>query len=149
VDFEALTAVLASRVQATGLIETVNGELTHTPGQGLRAAVWLGPGEAVPARSGLAATSVRVDAKVRIYGPVFAVPVDEIDPTMLRALDAICGAYLDGFGMDGVGAEADPQGISGRRLSWEPGYLDVQAGTCRVVTLTLPVIVDDVWKQVR
>jgi hypothetical protein len=25
----------------------------------------------------------------------------------------------------------------------------VQAGTCRVVTLTLPVIVDDVWKQVR
>lgn len=148
-DVEGLTAAVESRVQATGLFETVNsGELTHMPGQGLRGAVWADYIEPIPARSGLASTSVRVDMMVRIYGPVHLLPVDEVDPTMLRALDALGRAYSAGFTLDGVVAYIDLLGAHGRRMSTKAGYLTVDAGTCRVLTLTLPLVIDDAWEQV-
>ena len=147
-DVEGLTAAVTSRVQATGLFETVNGEITHQPGQGLRAAVWFDYGEPVAEASGLDAVTVRMDGMVRIFGPVHSLPVDEIDPAMLRALDALGRAYVGGFSLGGLVRDIDVFGRHGRRMSWKAGYLDVEKGTCRVITLTLPLIVNDVWNEV-
>lgn len=148
-DIEALDAALSSRVQATGLFETVNGgELEHMPGRGLRAATWFDYGEPISEASGLDAVSIRLDAMVRIYGPVHSLPVDEVDPSMLRALDALGRAYVGGFTLGGLVRDIDIFGRHGRRMSWKAGYLDVDAGTCRVLTLTLPMVINDVWSEV-
>lgn len=143
-----IDSAVRSRVLATGLFETVGGDLTHMPGQGLRAAVWLDYGEPIREASGLASVTIRMDLFIRMYGPVHSQPLDEIDPTMLRALDALGKAYVGGFTLDGLVRNVDIFGAHGRRMSWKAGYLDVQEGTCRVLTLTLPLVVNDVWDEV-
>lgn len=143
-----IMAKVTSVVQALGVFETVNGEINHVPGAGLRAAVWPGRITSPPGSSGLAATSVVLPVMVRIYGRVRAFPVDEIDEEMLDAVDKLCAAYIGQFTLGGLVRGIDIRGRFGQPLTVEPGYLDVQEGVCRVQTLQLPLIINDMWNEV-
>lgn len=145
VSFKELNASLGSTLQKLGVFETVGGELTHMPGRGLRAAHWFQRGRAVGEASGLGAASVRVDAMVRMFGSVTTLPRDEIDEELYEALDVLGAAYASDFTLGGRVRNIDIFGAHGQEMGWEAAYLDVQDGTCRVVTVTLPVIVNDVW----
>lgn len=146
---EQLIDGVSSVILGTGVVDTVNaGDVMSLPGNGLHAAVYMGYFEAAGKESGLASVSLRVNLLVRIHGPVHAEPTDEIDPGLLRALAVIGKAYLAGFSLDGLVRAIDVFGSNGQRMTGQFGYLDVQEGTRRVLTITLPVVVDKVWEQV-
>jgi hypothetical protein len=140
---------IVSHAMRLGLFERVNtSEPKNSPGNGLTAAVWLQMLGPVPVGSGLASTSARVEFMLRIYSNMLAEPQDAIDPEILAALDVLMGAYSGDFDLGGTVRNVDLLGAHGVGLSAVAGYLAVDNKMFRVVDLTLPLIVNDVWDQV-
>jgi len=130
-----------------GVFERVNGyEPKSAPGSGLTAAIWSQ--EVSPVQSsGLASTSVRVELNTRIYSNMLAEPQDAVDPTMLDAVDLLCAAYSAGFTLGGAVRKVDLLGSDGVALSAKAGYITQDGRIYRVMTITLPLIVNDLWTQ--
>lgn len=150
-DSDALFNAVVSHAQTLGLFERVNGhEPKNAPGSGLTAAVWvqlIGP---VPLGSGLAATTGRIEFSVRIYTNMLAEPQDAIDPEVTRAALALVGVYSGDFDLGQADAGircVDLLGMYGAALSAQAGYLNQDGKLYRVMTVTLPVIVNDLWTQ--
>ncbi|HEV7651337.1 MAG TPA: hypothetical protein VGP26_24570 [Actinophytocola sp.] len=144
---KGITAGFESLIAALGHFETTNGggDPESVVGNGLHCRHWPQVIEPVAEASGLGAVSVRLELKVRIYGAVQSLPRDEIDEDLLDAVDAICNAFAGGFTIDGQVRNVDIYGAHGLKMRGDAGYLDVQEGTCRVLTITLPMIINDVW----
>lgn len=131
-----------------GLFETVNThEPKAAPGQGLRCAIWVQAIGPLPLESGLAATTSRVEFSVRIYQNMLSEPMDAIDPAMLTAVDTLIGAYSGDFTLGGAVREVDCLGAAGAPLSAQAGYINQDGKLFRVMTITLPVVVNDAWTQ--
>ena len=150
---KALFTAVVDHAQTLGLFERVNGhEPKNAPGSGLTAAVWVQKIGPVPRESGLAATTGRVEFSLRIYTNMLAEPQDEIDPAVTGACLTLIGVYSgdfdlglapsfeDGMFVDLLGAYGDP-------LAGQAGYLNQDAKLYRVMTVTLPLIVGDLWQQ--
>lgn len=143
---------LYSRVMSgalqTGLFETVNGhEPKSAPGNGLTAAVWVDTITGVGAASGLSATSGVVTLNVRIYTPFLQEPPDAIDPNMLTAASTLLGLYTGDFSLGATVRNIDLLGSYGRALAAAAGYLTQDSTIYRVMTITLPVVINDLWTQ--
>lgn len=140
---------VVSHALATGHFERVNAhEPKSAPGNGLTAAVWaqsIGP---VPAGSGLQMTSGLVVFNVRLYTPMISEPQDAIDPALITALDALFVAYSGDFELGGNVRCIDLLGQAGTPMQAQAGYLEQDRKIYRVMTITLPVIVNDAWEQV-
>ncbi|WP_326646056.1 hypothetical protein OG884_15505 [Streptosporangium sp. NBC_01755] len=140
---------LTSHALALGLFERVNShEPKNAPGNGLTAAVWVDSIAPVPTGSGLASTSARLVFNVRIYTGAEQEPADAIDPNMLAATDALMSAYSGDFTLGGSVRNVDLLGQAGTSLSAQAGYIQHDSKLLRVMTLVVPVIVNDVWEQV-
>ncbi|MET8987757.1 hypothetical protein ABZW49_20110 [Nonomuraea wenchangensis] len=74
-------------------------------------------------------------------------PADAIDPAMLAALDALMSAYSGDFDLGGRIRNVDLLGQTGPPLSAQAGYLEQDGNTYRVFTVTLPLLINDVWDQ--
>jgi hypothetical protein len=146
-DVSSLLDAVQSHALASGVFDRVTGhEPKSAPGSGVTAAVWaqsIGP---VPS-SGLASTSVRVEFMVRIYQSMLSEPQDAIDPAVLTAVDVLMAAYTGDFTLGGLVRQVDLLGNSGQGLSAQAGYLTQDQRTYRVVDVTLPIIVNDLWQQ--
>jgi hypothetical protein len=148
-DITTILNTIQDHALASGYFDTVNGhEPKSAPGNGLSAAVWVQ--QIGPARggSGLAATSVRLALNVRLYTPMVQQPEDAIDPDLMTALDALMASYSADFTLGGLAREVDLEGIYGDPLSAVAGYLTTGGIEYRVMTITLPLIVNDLWEQV-
>lgn len=147
-DSKALSDAMQSHALSTGLFESVNGhEPKSAPGTGLTAAVWsqrIGP---APRTSGLKATSGLVTFYLRIFQSMLMKPEDSIDPTVLDAVDSLFSAYSGDFSLGGLVRHVDLLGSSGTALSGEAGYLEQDGKRFRVMTITVPLIVNDLWTQ--
>lgn len=145
---QAILDAAVSHALASGHFERVNGhEPKNAPGRGLTAAIWaqsLGP---VPAGSGLTRTTARLVLNIRIYSDMLQEPQDGIDPAVLRAVDALMSAYSGDFELGGNVRNVDLLGQAGIPLSAEAGYQNVGGTMYRIMTITLPLIVNDVWTQ--
>jgi hypothetical protein len=148
-----ITTILA-RVQehalTSGWFTDVNGEEPKSPPDtsGLTAAVWVQ--DIGPARggSGLDSTSIRLGLMVRLYAGLYTEPGDAIDPRMMQALDALLRSYSGDFELDGTVRDVDLLGQYGEPLGAKAGYM-LQGGTeYRVMDITLPLIINDLWEQV-
>lgn len=145
---EALTDAMVSAVAALGYFERIN---LHEPkraqaGAGLTAACWVQ--RIAPVRSsGLASTSGRVEFTLRIYCPMLAEPQDAIDPDVLRATDAVLAAFSGDFTLGGAIREVDLLGQFGNPLSGQAGYIPQDGRLFRVMDITLPLIINDIWNQ--
>lgn len=138
-----------SHAMALGLFEQVNGyepKAAPTSG-GLTCAVWADRIDPVAAVSGLAATSARVVFNLRIYSSMLQQPMDAIDPNIVAALDTLMNAYSGDFDLGGTVRNVDLLGAHGVGLSAQAGYINQDGKLFRVVTLTLPVVISDVWSQ--
>lgn len=148
IDTTGIMDALASRAAASGHFERVNGhEPKNAPGNGLTAAVWaqrLGP---IAARSGLAASSALLVVNVRGYSNMIAEPQDAIDPNLVKAVDALMTSYSGDFDLGGLVAEIDLLGQYGTALSAEAGYLEQDRKMYRVMTITVPLVINDTWGQ--
>jgi hypothetical protein len=137
-----------SHALASGWFDAVNGhEPKSAPHNGITGAVWVDQIDPVKT-SGLASTSVRLTLNVRIYTNMLTEPQDAIDPNVVGATDALMGAYSADFTLGGLARHVDLLGIHGVALAGRAGYLNQDNRLFRVMTITLPVIVNDVWDQV-
>lgn len=147
-DTQAILDAVITHALTSGYFERINGhEPKSAPGKGLTAAVWadrIGP---VAPASGLAATSARLVLNVRLYSPMLQEPQDAIDPTLVAAADALMAAYAGDFTLDGLVRNVDLLGAQGVPLEGQAGYLRADSTLYRVITITLPVIVNDAWSQ--
>jgi hypothetical protein len=148
-DVRTLSNALQDHALRSGWFDAVNGEEPKSPpGQGLTCAVWPQQLRPAPGVSGLVATSIRLAFRVRLYMGITNEPGDAIDPYMLDACDALMGAYSGDFTLDGQVMEIDLLGTYGDALGLEAGYQRMESGTeFRVVDITVPLIVTDLWDQ--
>lgn len=137
-----------SHAMSLGIFESVN---THEPKSapslaGITASVILGP--TTPLRSsGLSVTSARLEFLVRMQSSMLAEPQDDIDPNLLAAMSTLFVAYSGAFTLSGLVRCIDLLGQAGAGLSAVPGYLNQDGKLYRVIDVTLPLLVDNVWTQ--
>jgi ATP phosphoribosyltransferase regulatory subunit HisZ len=135
---------------ATGDFDSVNGhEPKSAPGNGITCAVWAQMIEPIRA-GGLAMTSGRVTLEQRIYTNFIQQPFDAIDPNVMAAVANLMDAYSGdfNFGGDAEVRNVDLLGAYGTALSAQAGYIDIDKKIYRVMTLTVPVIINDMFAQV-
>jgi hypothetical protein len=144
----ALVNAVASHAVGLGFYRTVaTAEPRGTPATGFSAAVWLQRLTPLPRRSGLNVTSALVVLTLRQYGPAQAEPRDTIDARMTDAMDALIAAYTGDFDLGGVAAEIDLLGNYGQALEAVAGYIESGGQLCRVLDLTIPIVVNNAWEQ--
>lgn len=145
---DALIAPVADHAAKLGLFERVmQHEPKSAPGKGLTAAVWVT--DIRPIRSsGLAATSGRVELRVRIYTPMLQEPQDDIDPSVTRAATGLMRSLHGGFTLGGLVRCCDVLGAHGDPLRSQSGYVPQDGHLLRVMDVHVPLIINDLFEQV-
>ena len=139
---------IESHALTLGQFEKVNThEPKNAPGNRLSAAIWVQHIGPEPGGSGLASTNVRIEFNLRIYSNMIAEPQDAIDPEILTAVDVLLNAYTGDFTLGGTIQSVDLLGKGGTPLQAQAGYINQDGEMMRVMTVTLPVIVNDAWVQ--
>jgi hypothetical protein len=137
-----------SHALASGWFERVNThEPKRNPGNGLTAAVWIQRVAPVPAGSGLAATTGRLELRTRIYSNMLQEPQDAIDPNILVAVDDLLDRYSGDFTLGGRVRNVDLLGAHGEGLGAIAGYVNIDGAMHRVMDIVLPLIINDIWSQ--
>jgi hypothetical protein len=148
-DTLGILAALESHALKTGRFEWVSThEPKAAPGQGLTCAIWVDRIGPARGHSGLAATTGLLVFQVRVYTNTISDPADAIDPAMVAAVDDLMRAYSGDFELDGLVRCVDLLGMAGTPLAAQAAYLAQDGRVYRVMTITLPLLVDDVWEQV-
>lgn len=144
INSRALLDAVQSNIMELGLFDRVNThEPKNAPGHGLTCAIWVESINAEARYSGLAATSARVTFSIRIYLNMLKEPQDSIDPEVMEGTDAILNALNGDFSLGGDANYVDLAGMSSRA-----GFATIDKAMYRVMTITAPVVVADVWEQV-
>lgn len=140
---------IASHAMASGQFDRVNQhEPKNKPGRGLTCAIWIDAIEPARGRSGLNKSTARVVVKVRVYTNMLQNPQDAIDPSVMVATDALFEAYSGDFELGSTDRWIDLLGATqGHPLSAQSGYINIDNMTYRVMTITVPVIVENAWTQ--
>jgi hypothetical protein len=142
----ALFDSMASHAAASGLFERVNMHEPKRAPKGLIAAIWVDSiGPAVS--SGLQSTTLRLVFNLRIYSDMIAEPQDAIDPALLSAAADLMEDYSGDFTLGGTIRAIDLLGMAGEPLSAQAGYVNADQRMLRVMTITVPLIVNDAWTQ--
>jgi len=156
IDIQAITDALMSHAQLTGRFDRVNSfEPKSPPGTNLTCSVWMNALRPHAIESGLAATSAYLVMNVRLYLPMLSgggvEQDDQIDPLLLTVTNELMVAYSGEFTLAGLIRNIDLLGAGGAELSAEAGYVQIggQGGvTHRIMTITVPMIINDAWEQV-
>ena len=145
---DALTAAVESIAMQTGLFTSVNlHEPKSSPRSGTTLAIWAQSIEPIAAASGLSSTSGYVVMAARAYGNMLSKPEDEVDPRLMTAAAALIGAYSADFTLGGTVRNIDLLGEYGQKLTAQAGYITIGQVMYRVMTVTVPCIVNDMWDQ--
>jgi len=144
---------LVSHAQRLGIFDSVNGhEPRSAPGTGLSWALWIQTVRPFAPRSGLAATSLALiySSRLQIAIPKDTVSLDAMDPHLSDAAIAMLASLSADFELDGLlDGNIDLMGATGVQfgLGAEAGYIEQDGTLYRVMTLTIPIIVNDVLLQ--
>jgi hypothetical protein len=148
----AVSDIYAGVVSHARRLGVFNQVLTHepkaAPPSGLTCSIWLNSLEPIAEVSGLAVTSLRLELSIRIYENFKAQPEDDIDKRLLDAASKLMESYTEDFTLDGDVMDIDLLGAHGEPLRAEGGYLNQSGDLYRVVVMTLPIIIADVYTQV-
>lgn len=148
-DIGSVLDKLVSHALASGHFESVNEFKVDEPsGSGIVIGIW--GDDITPLKSsGLASTSVRITFKVRLFSSTEAAPESYLERAMVDATSALLTAYSGDFELGGdVGARnIDLLGSEGQPLSANAHYMNLSGVIFRVMDITLPVLINDVWDQ--
>lgn len=140
---------LVSMALALGVFRSVNfHEPKSAPGTGVRLSIWTQEITPIARASGAASSSGYVVCNARAYGNMLAKPEDDIDPRMMTAMTTLIGAYTGDFTLGGTIRNIDLLGMYGQKLGAVAGYLTIESHLYRIMTLTIPCVIDDMWAQV-
>lgn len=147
-DIQSIVDAVQNHALSCGHFESVNGfePKTAPAAQGLTCAVWVDLVRGCQS-SGLASTSALMVFHVRLYTNMLAQPQDAIDPRIVAALDSLLTAYVGDFTLGERVRAIDVRGMEGVPLNVQAGYINQDGKVFRTVTITLPVIVNDVWVE--
>lgn len=145
---QALFDAARTHAQTLGLFDRVNThEPKNAPGRGLSASIWVQAIAPVGRASGTGAVSGRVELHIRVYASMLKEPQDSIDPEILSAISTLMGEYSGAFTLGGTVRNIDLLGMHGTPLSAQAGYLNQDGKFFRVMVLTVPVIINDMWTE--
>lgn len=135
----------------TGYFSKVNThEPKNAPADNPIAAVWqdwLGP---YPGGSGLANTTAIMRLSIRVYQNFRSDPIDMIDPNVVVAVNSLMAAFSGDFDFGVAKVRCvDLLGMSGIALQAQAGYVEIDHKLYRIMTITLPIIIDDAWVQAQ
>lgn len=138
---------LVSHALSLGYFDSVNEFKVDEPtGAGnLTCGIW--GDDITPISSGQASTSVRILFKVRIFSSTEAAPESYLERAMVDATSALMNAYSGNFELGGNARNIDLLGSEGAPLSANAHYMNLSAVIFRVMDITLPVLLNDVWDQ--
>jgi len=146
-NIQAIVDALTSHALTTGQFERVNGhEPKSAPHTGVSYALWVDTIDPIVG-SGLAETSGRVAFMARVYTNMTQEPQDGIDPAIMTAIDVMMTEYSGDFELGGNVRHVDLLGIYGPPLSAKAGYIEQDKRLFRVMTLIIPLIINDIWSQ--
>lgn len=147
---ETLLDGIASHAMTLGVFERVNThEYKSAPGKGLFAEIWIENIAPYPQGSGLAATTAVLVFNVRVRSDMVQEPQDAIDPAIINAVDLLFTAYSGDFTLGGAVRDIDLLGETGNQLRADAGYLNQDNRIFRIMTITLPIVVNDAWEQAQ
>jgi hypothetical protein len=147
-DLTAYRSAAMSHAQSLGLFgQVLDHEPVSAPGSGLIYAVWVTDVAPIPALSGLNSVSVRLELNGRVFMPADTEPQGDVDIAVTDAVNGLMNAYSGDFELGGTVAEVDLLGMYGALLRARFGYTRLDSTTYRVATLTVPLIINDVWTE--
>lgn len=147
-DPKGIFVAMKDHALESGLFERVNGhEPKNAPGLGLNAAVWANRIQPLAMRSGLDVVSIVCVMNIQIYSSMMAEPQDSIDPNIMNAVGVLLGAYAGDFMLGGLVDNVDIFGATGFQLGAQAGYLDMDNRKFRIMTITVPLVINDVWDE--
>lgn len=143
---------LVSHALASGYFTSVNEhEAVSPPPRGPSASVWLQNVAPIPERSGQTSTSLRIEMNVRLHLPMpngkSADGLDAVDTELLTVGDALMSAYTADYELGGLAAEVDLLGQYGSPMGAVAGYLTQGDVLFRILLITVPIVLNDVWVQ--
>ena len=147
-DYKGLISALVDHSATLGWFERVNDhEPPSAPGARLTAHLW--PQRMLPIQaSGLASASGLVVVTQRIQLSANRQPYGEIETDLLMAADAVVGSLAGNFTLSFAGVRGvDVFGAYGFPLEALTGYLTQDQKLYRAATVTIPVIVNDLWSE--
>lgn len=147
-DVVEIQGALLSHALTLGLFASVNGfEPKAAPMDGIHGALWVASIEPARGRSGLNSTTMRLTYNFRVGVNMLAEPQDDIDPRILVATAALMRQYSGDFQLGGAVKNVDLLGETGPPLAAQAGYLNQDSKLFRVMVITIPLIINDVFLQ--
>lgn len=137
-----------SHVQTLGYFDNAQmHEPKSQPGTGLTCSIFVAQLTPVPAASGLASTTFRLELTARIFKPFLSQPEDMIDLNLSMATAAVIGALSGDFDLGGNVRNVDLLGAHGAPLGARAGYQTIGGTSYRIMDVLIPVIVNDAFDQ--
>jgi hypothetical protein len=78
---------------------------------------------------------------------MLAEPQDDIDLNLALATHAVMSAITGDFTLGGLVRTVDLLGMTSEQLGGEAGYLNQDQKLYRVMVITVPCLVNDLWTQ--
>jgi hypothetical protein len=139
---------IVSNAQRLGLFDKVNQfEPKSAPGLGVTCAVFAKRIFPDPRRSGLATTSGVVVWNVRPTLDMMHSPPEEIDPILIDVTSQYIDQLHSELDLGDPGSSVDVFGMAGIPIDAQFGYFEQDKRFYRIVMITVPVIIADVWIQ--
>jgi hypothetical protein len=142
---------IVSIMQGLGTLDSVNQhEPKQAPNTGITGSVWVQSIKPVADGSGLSATSGVLLLAARVYMSFISQPFDMIDPIVTSAANDIMAAMTNSFTFGAADVSVrclDLLGMYGTAMSAAAGYVEIDRKMFRVMTVNIPVIVNDLWAQ--
>lgn len=143
---------LASHALGLGLFGTVAGSEPKTGPNDNRlvCAFWVSNLRPIPAMSGLASTTWRLEVMARIYdrdGFTPASPFDIGDAPIIDAAVDLMEAYTGDFTLGGQVRLVDLLGAFGEPMQLRAGYINQDNTIYRNTDITIPLVMSEEWGQ--
>jgi hypothetical protein len=135
---------LYSHVNALGYFTNAQmHEPKSAPGADLTCSIWVASLTPIPAASGLASTTFRLELTARIYKPFLSQPEDLIDLNLSMATAGLIGLLSGDFDLGGSVRDVDLLGAHGAPLAAKAGYQTIGGTSYRIMDITIPIIFND------
>lgn len=140
---EALFASVQSAAQGLGLLQKVDThEPENAPGVRLYCSITLGQLKAEAAASGLASVSGSITLNVSIWSWSMQRPLNDVDPEVLATMCALINELAGEFTLGGT-----VRNIDLFSLVASPGWIDFEGKQFRVMTLPVPIVINDMFAE--
>lgn len=154
INTEDIVDSIVSHALNLGVFEQVNFQTpTNTPDKGLSMDVTVANITPI-VESGLNSVSVVIEFNLLIVTHLIQSPENQIDKSIINAVDLLLTEYCNNITFNNELRNVDIFGSSSSGISANFGYIEFEntriapaANTYRAATITLPLIVNDVWDE--